>query len=42
MTKEINSMESSPVGVQEKATQVAQRNLKHAGLLSIKAANEWI
>ena len=42
MTKEINSMESSPVGVQEKNTQIAQRNLKHAGLLSIKAANEWI
>ena len=42
MTKEINSMESSPVGVQEKTTQVALRNLKHAGLLSIKAANEWI
>ena len=42
MTKEINSMESSPVGVQEKTTQITQRNLKHAGLLSIKAANEWI
>ena len=35
-------MGSSPVGVQVKANQIAQSNLKHAGLLSIKAANEWI
>ena len=42
MLKETNSMGSSPVGVQEKTTQVARRNLKHAGLLSIKAANDWI
>lgn len=42
MQKETISMGSSPVGVQVKATQVAKNNLNHAGLLSIKAANEWI
>lgn len=36
------TMGSSPVGEQVKATQIAKSNLNHAGLLSIKAANEWI
>lgn len=36
------SIGSSPVGVQVNATQIANGNLSHAGLLSIKAANEWI
>jgi len=36
------SSSPSPAGVQVKANQIAQSNLKHAGLLSIKAANEWI
>ena len=33
---------SSPAGVQEKSAKVDKLNLNHAGLLSIKAANEWI
>ena len=35
-------MGSSSVGVQVNATQTANGNLNHAGLLNIKAANEWI
>ena len=43
MKKEnITNEGSSPVGVQVEATKIAKCNLKHAGLLSIKAANEWI
>ena len=42
MLKETSSMGSSPVGVQEKPAKVDKFNLSHAGLLSIKAANEWI
>lgn len=42
MLKETSSMGSSPVGVQEKPARVDKFNLSHAGLLSIKAANEWI
>lgn len=33
---------ASPVGVKVNATQIANGNLNHAGLLNIKAANEWI
>ena len=36
------SIGPSPVGVQVEANQIADGNLSHAGLLSIKAANEWI
>ena len=32
----------SPAGMQVKTTEIDKFNLKHAGLLSIKAANEWI
>lgn len=42
MKKEKTTMSSSPAGVQVKANQIANGNLNHAGLLSIKAANEWI
>ena len=35
-------MESSPAEVQVMDSQIAKCNLKHAALLSIKAANEWI
>lgn len=42
MLQVTNSIGSSPVGVQEKSAKVDNFNLSHAGLLSIKAANEWI
>ncbi len=38
----ITKIQPSSVGVQKKDTKIANCNLKHAGLLSIKAANEWI
>ena len=42
LQKTTNTNGSSPAGLQVKTTEIDKFNLKHAGLLSIKAANEWI